>query len=77
MEFNADGTIQPLKLDRKGVGPLAKLNHPKPIDLSKVKATASSSREPLIVQPRRWQNNTELCYHLPDTLPSRTHTFEA
>jgi hypothetical protein len=77
MEFNPDGTIVPLRLDRKGVGPLAKVDQPKPMNLSKAKATASSSREPLVVQPRKWGNAKELLYHLPDTLPSRTHTFEA
>jgi hypothetical protein len=76
MEFNPDGSIVPLKLDRKGVGPLAKVDQPKPIDLGKAKATASSSREPLVVQPGKWGNAKELQYHLPDTLPSRTHTFD-
>lgn len=76
MEFNADGTIQPLKPDRKGVGPLANVDHPEPMDLSKAKINASSSREPLFVQPRRWHNNKELCYHLPDSLPGRLHTFD-
>lgn len=77
MEFNSDGTIKPIIPDRKGVGPLANADQPKPINLSKAVATASSSREPLIVQPRRWNNPSELCYHLPDTLPSRTHTYDA
>lgn len=77
MEFNADGTIKPLQLNRKGVGPLAKIIVPKPMDLSKAKATASSSREPLVVQPRKWGNAKELRHHLPDTLPSRTHAFDA
>ncbi len=77
MEFNTDGTIKPLNLDRKGVGAFTKIDQPKPIDLSRAKATASSSREPLVVKPRGWGNAKELCYHLPDSLPSRTHTFSA
>jgi len=28
------------------------------------------------VQARKWGNPKELCYHLPDSLPSRTHTFK-
>jgi len=52
MEFNADGTIKPLMLDRKGVGPLAKVDQPKPMDLSKAKATASSSRETRFLRVR-------------------------
>ena len=75
MEFNADGTIKPLKPDRNGVGALAQVDHPVPMDLRQAKVTASSSHEPLFVQPRRWRNNSELCYHLPDSLPGRTHTF--
>ncbi len=77
MEFNPDGTIKPIKIDRKGIGPLAKVDQPKPMDLSKAKATASSMRETLVVQPRKWGNAKELCYHLPNSLPSRTHTFNA
>jgi len=77
MEFNSDGTIKPLQLDRKGVGPLVKIKASSRLDLSKAKTTASSSREPLVVQPRKWGNAKELCYHLPDTLPNRTHTFDA
>lgn len=77
MKFNADGTIKPLKLDRKGVGPIAKVNHPKPLDLSKAKVTASSSREPLVVEARRGGDPKYLFVHLPDTLPTRTHTFSA
>jgi hypothetical protein len=76
MEFNADGTIEPLKIDRKGVGALAKVDFPIPLDLSKAKLTASTSRDPLLVQPRRWHNNSELWDHLPDSLPGRTHTFD-
>lgn len=75
MEFNTDGTIKPIKIDRKGVGALAKVDRPQPMDMSNAKATASSSREPLLVQARGWGNKAELRYHLPDTLPSRTHTF--
>jgi len=77
MEFNEDGTIKPLKLDRKGVGPLAKVTQPKRMDLSKATVTVSSFREPLTLKPRRWGNAKELCYQLPDSLPVRTHTFQA
>lgn len=77
MKFNADGTIQPLKLNRKGIGPLINTNQPKPMDLSKAKATASSIREPLVVQARRGGSKKELFAILPDTLPTRTHTFTA
>lgn len=77
MEFNADGTIKPLNINRKGVDPLIPDNTPKPMDLINAKASASSSREPLVVKPRRWGNPKELCYHLPDSLPARTHTFDA
>jgi len=77
MEFNPDGTIKPINPDRRGVGPLAKVKQPVPMDLSKAIATASSTRDPLTVQPRRWNNNAELCFHLPDTLPERIQTFNA
>lgn len=77
MEFNPDGTIKPIIPDHNGVGALAKVNHPKPMDLSRYRITASSSREPLDVTARGWHNNNELCFHLPDSLPVRTHTFSA
>lgn len=77
MEFNADGTIKPLKLDRKGVGPLAKVNLSKPIDLSKAKVTASTTRESLVVEARRGGDPKYLFAHLPEKLPTRTHTFGA
>lgn len=76
MEFNSDGTIKPLIPNREGVGALAKVDHQSPIDLSKAKLTASSTRQPLLVRPRRFNNNSELCYHLPDSLPCRIHTFD-
>ena len=66
-----------MKLDRKGVGALAKVDHPKPMDLSKVKVSASSTREPLVVEARRGGNKNELYANLPDTLPTRMHTFNA
>lgn len=75
MEFNPDGTIKPLELNRKGVGPLAKVKTSESIDLSGAKLTASSSREPLEVKARKWGNPKELLYNLPDPLPTRTHTF--
>lgn len=78
MEFNPDGTIILMNLNHSGVGPLAKLTQPKPMDLSRATVTASSSRDPLVVKARRsTKNKTELFYNLPDTLPTRTHKFEA
>jgi len=78
MEFNPDGTIQLINLNRSGVGPLAKLTLPKPMDLSRFTVTASSSRDPLTIRARRSNNKkADLYYNLPDSLPSRTHTFEA
>ncbi len=77
MEFNPDGTIKPILLDRHGVGPLSKNNQPEPIDLSHAIASASSIREPLTVQPRRLPNDVQLFVHLPEVLPSRIHEFVA
>ena len=77
MEFNTDGTIKPLKLDRKGVGALAKIKIQKPMDMSKATVSASSTREPLVVEARRGGSKKELYAYLPDTLPKRTHTFNA
>ena len=77
MEFNPDGTIKPILLDRHGVGPLSKNNQPEPIDLSHAIASASSTREPLTVQPRRLPNDVQLFVHLPEVLPSRIHEFVA
>lgn len=76
MEFNTDGTIKPIIPDRKGVGPIVKVNVQASMNLGKAKITASSSREPLVVKPRAWGNRKELCYHLPDSLPYRIHSFE-
>jgi Beta-xylosidase len=75
MEFNPDGTIKTMIPDKKGVGALANIKVRKPIDLSNAKITASSSREPLEVQARKWGNPKELCFNLPEPLPTRIHTF--
>ena len=77
MEFNPDGSVHLMNLDHKGVGPLAKLTEPKPMDISKAIVTASSSRDPLLVKARRSTNKkTDLYYNLPDTLPTRLHNFD-
>ena len=77
MEFNEDGTIKPIQLDRKGVGPLIKVKNEKPIDLSKATATASSVKKPMLVEARKWHNDKELKYILPQPLPVREHLFSA
>ena len=76
MEFNPDGTIQLLNLNHFGVGPLAPLTLPKPMDLTRAEITASSSRDQIVVSARRsTKNKNELFYNLPDTLPTRIHKF--
>jgi len=54
---------------------LVNIDQPQPLDLSGAKATASSLRDPLVVQSRKLPDEVQLYTHLPGVLPSRTHTF--
>lgn len=76
IEFNADGTIRPIRLDRTGVGPLAAANARKPMDVSGMIASASSVKDPMEVSARPWHDDKELEFVLPRPLPKREHRFE-
>ncbi|WP_163712971.1 family 43 glycosylhydrolase [Mangrovibacterium lignilyticum] len=75
MEFNEDGTIKPIQLNRKGVGALAKLKTEQPMDLSNAVATASSVKKPMEVQARKWGDPKQLKYNLPEEPIYRHHEF--
>lgn len=77
MEFNEDGTVKPLRVDRKGVGALGKVRPTRAMDLSSAVASASSVKEPLRVEARPWHDGKELEYVLPRPLPVREHCFDA
>jgi hypothetical protein len=52
LEFNADGTIQPVKLTMRGVGALRNLGPRQPNLAAQATATASSTLSPSRVEPR-------------------------
>ena len=75
LKFNADGTIQPVKINNNGVGYFAKSTMPKELKFPHAVATATSSRPDMTVIPHRWRNQKDLKFHLPDSLPKREINF--
>lgn len=75
LEFNADGTIKPVKIQNNGVGYLSKNAQAKQLKFPHALATASSSRPDMTVTPHRWRNQKDLKFHLPDSLPKREINF--